>query len=198
MTIEQLEELERLAEKADPPTVKTLIRALRYFAEHGADCGTCNADRDVCKFSCGSYKCANSRLQQACQGDEMTEHQYCPCHASIYKDGNWNWKGHHVQYCPECGAHLSSCGLYSLMAPADGTDGMIAHLDNGQEALKIKRALLDMGCKPYWKENTIDDPSYMVPCYDVCWREVYPIMDHEIYINYLRRVYRTAKEMQPQ
>lgn len=32
MTIEQLEELERLAEKADPPTVKTLIRALRMLA----------------------------------------------------------------------------------------------------------------------------------------------------------------------
>ena len=32
MTIEQLKELERLAEKADPPTVKTLIRALRMLA----------------------------------------------------------------------------------------------------------------------------------------------------------------------
>lgn len=123
---------------------------------------------------------------------------FCPCHASVYKDGNWNWNGNHVQYCPECGAHLSSCGLYSLMARVDGDDGMIADLDNGQEALRLKRELLELGCRPYWKENVGDDPSYSVPCYDPDWKEGYPIDDHEIYINYLRRIRRIAKEMQPQ
>jgi hypothetical protein len=131
----------------------------------------------------------------------VTEPQYCPCRASIYQNKQWTWNGNKVQYCPECGAHLSPCGIVELMAYVDDDDPVfntIAHLDNGQEALKIKRALLDMGCKPYWRENTIDDPSYMVPCYDTDWREGYPIMDHEIYINYLRRVYRTAKEMKPE
>ena len=129
----------------------------------------------------------------------------CPCGACKYVDmgrgvpGYWLWSGLKIKYCPECAAHLSSCGVIQLMVRMDNQDpvfGTVADLDNGQEALQIKQELLRMGCKPYWGDGNIDEPSYAIPILkDDDMLEGYPIMETETWLNYLRRIYRFAKEV---
>lgn len=124
----------------------------------------------------------------------------CPCGASEYKCGNWNWKGHHVKYCPECAAHLStSVQLMVRMDDHDPVFGTVADLDNGQETLHLTQALLKMGCKPYFRPEGIGgtQPGFFIPLYDWDWAEGYTIHPHETWLNYLRRIHRFAKEVAP-
>ncbi len=115
--------------------------------------------------------------------------------------GHWLWNGLKVHYCPECAAHLSDCGVVQLMVHMDNQDpvsGTVADLDNGQEALQIKRELKQLGCKPYWGDDAIDEPSYGIPFFkDDDMLECYPIRDTETWLNYLRRIYRFAKKVAP-